>query len=174
MSKGALPRRQQGDKNKDNFFHFVYFFVVNNLRVNKIHKKRARESAFFAYPAYPAFALPLEQNKQCRSPRCRRTMRPLHAKPWTKNIALLRFQIRSCEVRYAADKRRYNVFSICRHSLWDNGLATIPPASTRRSRGASAVRKRRCKITHFFPYGKKNIFHRARDNWRMEGGELLK
>ena len=39
--------------------------------------------------------------------------RTLYAQPWTLNIALLRYQVRICEIRLAADKRRYNVLSIC-------------------------------------------------------------
>ena len=39
--------------------------------------------------------------------------RTLYAQLWTLNIALLRYQVRICEILHAADKRRYNVLSIC-------------------------------------------------------------
>jgi hypothetical protein len=38
--------------------------------------------------------------------------RTLYAQPWTLNIALLR-GLGICEILNAADKRRYNVLSIC-------------------------------------------------------------
>ena len=39
--------------------------------------------------------------------------RTLYAQPWTLNIALLRSQVELARFKQAADKRRYNVLSIC-------------------------------------------------------------
>ena len=39
--------------------------------------------------------------------------RTLYAHPWTLNIALLRSQVELARFKQAADKRRYNVLSIC-------------------------------------------------------------
>ena len=86
---------------------------------------------------------------------CNRICRTRHAaslrcNQWTEEHCVIAVPIRICEIHEPQIKRRYNVFLICPVVLARKPL---------RSREETpAVRKRRCKDTHFFRHGEKKCW----------------
>lgn len=77
----------------------------------------------------------------------------LYAKPWTRNIALLRYQLTNLRDSYAADKRCYNVFFNMSYRPARlpviNGFGGLN--DTAKVLLFSGLAKFFCKITHNYP-----------------------
>ena len=78
--------------------------------------------------------------------RCGYSKDTIH-QPWTWNIALLRHLYELARFLSAADKTPLQRLSYMSCRVLRGGFQPTPTRLARRSRRASAVRKRRCKIT---------------------------
>ena len=136
----------EGHKAQCDFSHLSIVLLVKMSFSNGGQKKRGLST--LAYPASLAFALPVSLNKQCRSPRVLvyKKRMPNHGR------CTLRYcgdRKRSCEVRDAADKRRYNVFFIMSCRSASGGVEAVWKTVARHSAPFRLRWKRRCKSTYF-------------------------
>ena len=104
----------------------LFVLLVNTFFFFAKQHIKKRGNNFLAYPAHEALALPLVQNKQCRSPRVMDTVRPPYTKPMDEEHCVIAVPKRICEIHEPQIIRRYNVFLICPAAPCGRRISPLP------------------------------------------------